>query len=360
MNKKIVMCAAAACLLIPTVGCASNPAAVINLHTAKTASLENWTEGSAAAKSITDYVASVCTEGSEHYVAPADRIAVFDVDGTLCGERFPTYFDNCLMFQRILHDNSCKVSAEDKAYTEAYEKSMLYGLPKPETDKSSGQILAEAFKGFTVEEYQAYVRDFMETPAWGFEGMKYGESFFKPMVSVVEYLAANDFHIYLCSGQERNMLRELTKDALGKWVKPSDIIGTTFELTAEQQGDVKAKNYDYAPDDRVLLAGNMTMKNQKMNKVNSIINEIGAKPIIAFGNSTGDISMGQYVMQNGGKAYMLLCDDTDRDYGDPETASKFAEECKKRGFETVSMKNDFKTIYGDNVVCTKNAKDAAA
>ena len=232
MNKKIVMCAAAVCLLIPAAGCGSNPAAVINLHTAKTASLQNWTEGSAAAKSITDYVKSVCTEGSESYVAPADRIAVFDVDGTLCGERFPTYFDNCLMFQRILHDNSCKVSAEDKAYTEAYEKSMLYGLPKPETDKSSGQILAEAFKGFTVEEYQAYIRDFMETPAWGFEGMNYGEAYFQPMVSLVKYLREHDYAVYIVSATYRDAVRVMTEGVLDEYIPYDRVIGTDLKYVA--------------------------------------------------------------------------------------------------------------------------------
>ena len=62
--------------------------------------------------------------------------------------------------------------------------------------------------------------------------------------------------------------------------------------------------------------------------------------------------MGEYTVQNGGKAYMLLCDDTERDYGKPDVAASFAEDCKKLGFETVSMKNDFATIYGDKAVKT--------
>ena len=57
--------------------------------------------------------------------------------------------------------------------------------------------------------------------------------------------------------------------------------------------------------------------------------------------------MGQYVMQHGGKAYMLLCDDLDRDHGDLDTATSFKADCDKMGIETVSMKNEFSTIYGD-------------
>ena len=59
--------------------------------------------------------------------------------------------------------------------------------------------------------------------------------------------------------------------------------------------------------------------------------------------------MAQYTVQNGGKAYMLLCDDTERDYGDVEKAASFEQKCKELGFKTVSMKNEFETIYGENV-----------
>ena len=59
--------------------------------------------------------------------------------------------------------------------------------------------------------------------------------------------------------------------------------------------------------------------------------------------------MGQYAVQNGGRAYILLCDDTERDYGDPEEAAKTAEQCAALGFETISMRDDFQTVYADNI-----------
>ena len=121
------------------------------------------------------------------------------------------------------------------------------------------------------------------------------------------------------------------------------------------------RKYTYSPDDQVLEEGNLATKNQKANKVFSIVERIGKVPVLVFGNSSGDLAMGQYAVQHGGHAFMLLCDDTERDYGDPETAAKFAEECKERGFETVSMKNDFATIYGEQAVKTEQeAADPAA
>ena len=101
------------------------------------------------------------------------------------------------------------------------------------------------------------------------------------------------------------------------------------------------------------MEGNLVSKNQKMNKVVTIIDEIGVCPILVFGNSSGDLSMAEYAVQHGGKAYMLLCDDTVRDYGNPETAEAFAEECRELGFETVSMRDEFETIYKKDAVKTK-------
>ena len=284
--------------------------------------LEYWTEGSLTAQSIREYVAEVSDEGSEGYVPPAERIAVFDLDGTLYGELFPTYFDQCLLMHRMLHDDAYpdkNKDPDDKAYLEALEKAMRAREPEPDYDKSSGQMLAEAFKGYTVDEYRAYIRDFMSEPVYGFEGMTYAEGFYKPMVSLIRYLSENDFQVFIVSGAERTLLRELTKGTLDKWVPPCNVIGTTFSLEAEKQGDTEGRKYTYAPDDRVLLEGNMIFKNLKMNKIVSLVDEIGDEPILSFGNSSGDISMAQYTVQNGGRAYMLLCDDTERDYGSPET-----------------------------------------
>ena len=76
--------------------------------------------------------------------------------------------------------------------------------------------------------------------------------------------------------------------------------------------------------------------------------EIGKMPVLAFGNSTGDFSMATYTLQNkkySGRAYMLLCDDTVRDYGDPEVAEAFREKCDANGFYTVSMKDEFADFY---------------
>ena len=332
----------------------SDPAAQSSDEEAVVKSIPNWSEDSAAMASIMAYVESVSDESSIDYVAPAERIAVFDMDGTLYGELFPTYFDQCMLMYRLLHDETyTTANEEDKAFAKSLEDALLHGKPEPDSPRSTAQMSAESFKGYTVDDYRQYVHTFMGKPAVGFENMIYGEAFYQPMVSLVQYLAEHDFKVYICSGTERSLARELTKETLGEWIPPYQIIGTTYSLTATGQGDTAGRDYTYTADDKVLMEGNMTYKNLKMNKVCSIVDEIGVSPLLAFGNSSGDFAMAQYVVQNGGKAYMLLCDDTERDYGDTEKAASFAEKCKGLGFETVSMKNEFETIYGADVKKTQ-------
>lgn len=312
-----------------------------------------WNSDSPAMASIISYVSAVTDEKSEDFVPEDRRIAVFDVDGTLYGELYPTYFDESLLLHRLLHDENYQPSEEDRAYAEEAEKALLNGQPEPDSPRSSAQMAAEAFRGFTVEEYRAYVREFMGEPVAGFDNMTYGEGFYLPMVELVRYLSEHGFTIFICTGTERSLERELIEDALGEWIPPYHVVGSTFSLAASGQGDTEGRKYSYGPDDKVLLEGNLLQKNQKMNKVITIIDEIGVSPILVFGNSSGDASMAEYALQNGGKAYMLLCDDTERDYGDLETAAKFEEECRKLGFETISMRDEFETIYKEDAVKTK-------
>ena len=361
MKKRITAMIVAAFLMLSAAACSNTPENQNSSSTEtsstvsdqyqqsedKTTSLEYWTEDSPAMKSVIAYVSEITDEKSDKYVPEAERIAVFDSDGTLYGELFPTYVDQCLMIHRLVHDDTYEGIPEDVDYCRELEKALLNGTEKPKAPRSSGNIIAEAFKDFTVEEYREYVRKFMSEPVAGFEGMTYADGYYKPMISLVKYLSENGFKVYINSGAEVNMLRELSKDALGKYIPSYQVIGTRYGFTATAQGDTKARDYTPTADDKITFDGTVKFKDLKLNKVISIINDLGISPLLAFGNSSGDLAMAQYVMQHGGKAYMLLCDDTERDHGDIEVAAAFKEDCDKLGIETVSMKNEFATIYGD-------------
>lgn len=322
--------------------------------------LSYWTDGSPGLSSIEEFVRTATDPDSETYVAACDRIAVFDFDGTLYGERFPTYFDTCLFLHRALHDPSFSAAEDVAEYAASLEEALLNGQPEPDSPRSTAQMAAECFAGMDVDAYREYVRAFMEQPAHGFSGMTYGEGFFLPMVALVEYLSRNDFTVFISSGSERIMVRELIAGRLDAWIPPHRVIGSTFSLMATNQGDKDGRSYTYSREDEVLMEGNLVVKNQRANKVFSIVDEIGAPPILVFGNSSGDLAMAEYCIQHGGRAYMLLCDDVERDYGDPDEAAAFAEDCQSRGIDTISMRDEFGTIYGEGVVRAEEEMDAAA
>ena len=314
-----------------------------------------WAEDSLTTMSIKNYVADVTDESSENFIPVRDRIAVFDFDGTLFGELYPTYFDTTMFVHRVLHDDSFDAPEDLKKIASEMEE----GMKSRKMPEGSEEILAtsvpKAYKGMTVSEYEDYIREFMTFPADGFEGMCYGDGFYLPMMSLVKYLADNDFEVWVCSGTDRICARTLVDHALGWWVPPSRVIGTNHTIVAAEQDGADPLKYVYKSDDDVVMGGELIVKNLKMNKVSAIVQEIGKVPVLAFGNSTGDLSMAQYTVNNSrypGAAYLLLCDDTERDYGNPKKALSLQETCIKSGFHTVSMKHDFTTIYGEDVVKT--------
>jgi hypothetical protein len=132
----------------------------------------------------------------------------------------------------------------------------------------------------------------------------------------------------------------------------NQLIGSDETLVAPDQGDTDGLDYIYDDDDKLVLGGEFIVKNLKMNKVTVIAQEIGVQPVLSFGNSSGDASMAEYVTSSNpykSLAFMLCCDDTERENGNQEKADKMYDMCKEFDWVPVSMKNDWSTIYGDGV-----------
>ena len=114
-------------------------------------------------------------------------------DGTLFLETAPTYFDWMLFEHRVLDDSTYKPSKKQlKAARDGREKRIFPGL-----SAERERMVAEAYKGMTLSEFEAYVRAFMQEPQPGFTGLKRGEAYYKPMVEVVKFLTANGFTVYV-------------------------------------------------------------------------------------------------------------------------------------------------------------------
>ena len=130
------------------------------------------------------------------------------------------------------------------------------------------------------------------------------------------------------------------------------MIGSDESLVASGQGDKTGLEYTFTKDDKVVTGGEFLVKNLKTNKVTVIQQEIGVQPVLAFGNSSGDFSMANFTISNNkykSAAFMLCCDDTERENGNIEKADKMRTNCEENGYTAVSMKNDWTTIYGENV-----------
>ncbi|MCR5083921.1 MAG: haloacid dehalogenase-like hydrolase [Succinivibrionaceae bacterium] len=313
--------------------------------------LEHFTAGSAAAADLEAHIAALCDPKSGKFVPEADRIAVFDLDGTLVGETYPSYFDWTMFTHRVLHDPSYHPTKEMVAFARKLEAAYAGTAPLPkDAEKIHARLSFETFAGMTPAELRAYARKFMGSKAEGFANLKRGDAVFQPMASLLGYLQAKGFTVFIVSGTERNIVRELVRGVLN--VPEDRIIGSDGRLAAVAQGSRDGLDYVFQPGDRLVYTGDLTVKNVKMNKVPAIAREIGKVPVLAFGNSTGDLSMAQYVTDNPkyeGRAYLLLGDDPVREHGSAAKVEKLRKYCVEHGFHTISMKDDFATVYGEGV-----------
>ncbi|MBO5490991.1 MAG: haloacid dehalogenase-like hydrolase [Desulfovibrio sp.] len=332
-----------------------------------------WNPNALSFQKLTGYVKEVTDPASPHFIPVEDRIAVFDLDGTLLCETTPSYFEWMLYLERALNDPAYKPAPKEKAYAQMVKAGIYHiGIPNPvagtglesspngagltapkslpkDLSREEAKSQEAVFAGMSIADYDAYVKRFMKTPAEGMTNLLRGDSFYLPMVEVLSYLSANRFKIFIVSGSDRQTVRILADGVLP--VDSDNIIGTDVRAYASHQGTTDGLAYRHTGED-VILRGEFIEKNLQMNKVSSIVREIGKKPVLAFGNSSGDYSMFSYTVTNNrykSLAFALLCDDTERELGNPGKAGKVRAACEANGWIPVSMKNDFRLIYGRNV-----------
>lgn len=300
---------------------------------------------------LQDYVDDVTNPKSPNYIKPEDRIATFDMDGTFVGELYPTYFEYNLLEYRVLDDPSYKDKAPEDVKKTAQEirDFVREGKKLPDHfDMRHAFAAAKAYAGMTLAEFDAYVKAYASTPANGFTGMTYAQSFYKPMLQVFDYLKDKGFTFYVVSGSDRFICRSLV-ESLG--IAPNRVIGMDVKLVSRGQGSEPGVDYTMGKEEDLLRTDELIIKNLKTNKVLQITQEIGKVPVLSFGNSSGDAAMHNYCLSNTLKsmAFMLIADDEDRDHANREKALSLAKQWEEAGYHVISMRDDFKTIYGDGV-----------
>ena len=305
-----------------------------------------------ALMALQNYVKDVTNPTSPNYIGEDDRIATFDMDGTFVGELFPSYFEYNLLEYRVLDDPDYRDRAPEdvRQAAQAIRDFVRLGTPLPDHfDMIHARAAAKAYAGMTTVAFDAYVKAYAAKPANGFTSMTYGQGFYKPMLEVFDYLKDNGFTYYVVSGSDRFICRALV-EPLG--IAPNRVIGMDVELKMSNQGEVAGVDYTAGKEEYPIRTDKLIIKNLKTNKVLQIIQEIGKVPVLSFGNSGGDSAMHNYCLSNGKyrtAAFMLIADDEARDHANREKALTLAASWREAGYYVISMRDDFKTIYGAGV-----------
>jgi phosphoglycolate phosphatase-like HAD superfamily hydrolase len=299
--------------------------------------LPSWNAGMAKA-AITDFVSRTTTEGGPDYVAPAERIAVFDNDGTLWSEQ-PMYFQLAFALDRV---KSMAPERPEWKDTEPF-KSLLAGDLQgvlASGEKGLAEILAATHAGMTTDKFAETVRDWMETARHPKFDRPYNELIFQPMVELLTYLRANGFKTFIVSGGGVEFMRPWVEKAYG--IPPEQVVGSSGVVT-----------YDLNDDKPVLKKeAKIEFVDDGPGKPVGINRFIGRRPVLAAGNSDGDLQMLQWTTLNEGPHLGLIVHHTDaeREFAYDRVSrigklDKALDEAAARGWTVVDVKSDWKTIY---------------
>jgi phosphoserine phosphatase len=306
--------------------------------------LPSWNEG-ATKRSITSFVAKVTTHGSSDFVKAAERVAVFDNDGTLWCEQ-PTYAQRVFIVDRIRRlaprhpewtDAEPFKSVLAAAHDDEYAATLAVTLPS----KEMLELVAAASAGSDVDEFDQSAREWVKSARNPKYHKLYTDLAYQPMLELLAYLRANDFKTFIVTGGGADFVRVFSEDCYG--VPPEQVLGSANELTLETRDDGKA----------VLVKGpKVTSALDGPGKPFAIRNQIGRRPLIAFGNSDGDLAMLQYTATGDGARFAGVVHHTDdaREAAYDRVSKvgrldKALDEATAEHWTVVDMKNDWKTIF---------------
>ena len=317
----------AACALLA--GCAGSPQPVDPLP--------SWNDGPAR-QAIVAFVAKVTQEGTAGYVPPAERIAVFDNDGTLWSEQ-PVYVQLAFALDRV----KALAPQHPEWQTQEPFASLLKGDVASALaggEQAVAQIIMATHAGTTTEEFATIVQDWLATARHPVAGRPYTGMVYQPMLEVLAYLRANGFKTFIVSGGGIEFMRPWTERVYG--IPPEQVVGssikTQYELRDGKPVLVRLPELDFIDD--------------KAGKPVGIHQHIGRRPILAFGNSDGDFEMLEWTTSGEGPRLGLIVhhDDAGREVAYDRKShvgrlDRGLDEAGRRGWVLVSIKEDWRTIY---------------
>jgi phosphoserine phosphatase len=307
------------------------------LASSATDPLPSWNATPAKAR-IVAFVQAVAEPGGKDYVPPAERIAVFDNDGTLWTEQ-PAYFQLMFALDRVKalapQHPEWKTKQPFQAALEADMKALAAS-----GEKGLLELVMASHGGMTTDEFRQSVREWLATARHPRFKRPYTELVYQPMLELLAYLRANGFRTWIVSGGGIEFVRVFSEERYG--IPPEQVVGsavkTRFELRDGVPVLVRLPEIDFIDD--------------KAGKPVGINRQIGRRPIAAFGNSDGDLQMLQWTTAGPGARFGLIVRHTDaeREYTyDREShvgrLDQALAEAKAKGWVVVDMKADWKTIY---------------
>ncbi|TCC07824.1 HAD family hydrolase [Kribbella soli] len=306
--------------------------------------LTSW-QDTPARQAIVDYVERAVQEGGAQYVPPSERIAVFDNDGTLWCEK-PMPLELGFILQRLAEmaerDPSLRArqpwqAARDKDY--AWLGGVItrhYHGDDSDVKVLMGGIL-QAFAAMSVDTYAELAERFLLTTRHPTLGRRFRDCTYLPMVELLSYLEAYGFTTYIASGGDRDFMRPVTSDIYG--IPAERVIGSSAGL--RYQDDDTGGSLVYQAEMDVFDDGPM--------KPVRIWSRTGRRPVVAAGNSNGDIPMLRYAgrPQRPGLRLLILHDDEEREFSYTSGAETSLEQARAEDWTVVSIKNDWATVFAD-------------
>ena len=309
----------------------------LQVATATTDPLPSWTAGESR-QAIMEFVQRVTTPDSADFVAPDERIAVFDNDGTLWTEK-PAYFQLLFAIDRI---RQLAPQHPEWKTTQPFKAVLDNDMDALADSGEKGllQLVMASHAGMTTTEFERIVGDWLMTARHPRFKRPYTELVYQPMLELMNYLRANGFKTFIVSGGGIEFMRPWTQAVYG--IPPEQVIGSSikvkFELRDGEPVLVRLPEIDFIDD--------------KAGKPVGIHKFIGRRPIAAFGNSDGDLQMLQWTTAGEGARFGLIVHHTDaqREWAyDRDThvgkLDKALGEAAAQGWTVVDMKNDWRVIY---------------
>jgi len=298
--------------------------------------LESWNDG-AVKSAIVDFVLRVSTQGGAEYVPPAERVAVFDNDGTLWCEQ-PIQVQ--IFF---LIDRAKELAAKDPNLKERPAfKALLegdFGALLANGKQGAMELLAATHAGMSEEEFEATARSWFASARHPKFGRLFKQCTYRPQVELLGYLRDNGFKTYIVSGGGVDVMRAYAEEAYG--IAREQVIGSSMKLRFEIK--------DGRP--QLMKVGELGSFDDREVKPANIGLHIGRRPLLAFGNSDGDLAMMRYTKGgSGARLALLLHHDDEREfvYDREFKLSPLSEALDKAidyDITVVSMKRDWKVIF---------------